>query len=181
MRLVRILLIMAILVPIISVAKTYKYVDKNGVVVITDDFESIPDDLKKKATIIDDEKAKETQPTSSGSVENKPNEGIEKKVDEEKELKKSLFDYIRDSVVKKVILLVVLVALFIFAGVLLKGTENRRVVRLIRFGILIIIGIILFQAYLDKAEQQYEELKSDVERLKAHSIKRVIKNDEILK
>ncbi|GAB4434402.1 MAG: hypothetical protein OHK0040_05400 [bacterium] len=177
-----IVIFLFVLFPLVIFAKTYRYVDKNGVVVFTDDYESIPDEFKKGVVIIKDDNDKETKPAvkTDTKSENNPLEA-DKKINSEKTLGDKLSYYFNDSLTQKLLAASLLLVVFIFAGRLLKGIENRRIVTLIRLGILIVMSLLLFQSYLEKAQSQYEELKADAERLKTKAIKRGIKADEIVR
>lgn len=177
-----IVLFLFVLFPMVIMAKTYKYVDNNGVVVFTDDYESIPVEFRKGVIVIKDDTDKETKPAVKMDTKSE-NTTLEtdKKINSENTFSDKLSYYFNDSLTQKLLVAFLLSILFIFAGRLLKGVENRRIVTLIRLGILIVMSLLLFQSYLEKAQSQYEELKADAERLKTKAIKRGIKADEIVR
>lgn len=167
----------------LCIADTYRYVDKNGVVVFTDDKESIPLEFRKNVTVIKDEEVKNKQLETKKDVAlpaNSNNQQQSKKQEEAstfyEKLKNLQFDNLQ-----KPIILVILSLIFIFAGYLLKGLNNRRIVTIIRLGIVIIISLLLFQTYLEKVNSQYEDLKADVNSLQKKAIKRDIKLEDITK
>ncbi len=165
-------------------AKTYKYVDKNGVVVFTDEYNSIPDEYKKSAVVVKEDSEKNTLPPAPARVDAAGRVYNPTSVPapmEETPFKEKVTKFFTDPFVHKLSVVFFLFLLFIFAGRLLKGFENKKIVTLLRFGIMVVIGVILFQSYLEKAEKQYEALKQDAEQLKMKAIKRGLKADEIVR
>lgn len=169
-----------IFVPFLLFAKTYKYVDKNGVIVFTDEYESIPEEFKKSAVVIKDDSEKTAQPVKVDDKKVNLPETV-KNINTEKTFLVKISDFLNGGVTQKFFISLILLIIFIFAGRFLKNIENKKLVVLIRFGSIVILGLLLFQSYLEKIESKYEELKTDAEKLRTKAVKRGIKADEIAK
>lgn len=164
-------------------AETYRYIDKNGVVVFTDDKESIPPEFRKNAVVIKDEQTN-TKITDTKAENKTTNVTKTQETTKQIENQSSFSRYLENlsfNQLQTPLLAAILIVLFIFAGYILKGINNRRVVTIIRVGIIIILCVLVTQLYLEKVQKQYEELKADVNALQKKAIKRDIKIEDVSK
>ncbi len=164
-------------------AETYKYIDKNGVVVFTDDKESIPPEFRKNVVVIKDEQPESKIPDTK--TENKTPHLTKSQEHVRQAEQKSLFSvYLKKLTLGEMytpLLAAVLIIVFVFAGYLLRGLNNSRIVTIIRGGIILILLVLVAQKYLEKVQKHYEDLKGDVDALQKKAIKREIKIDDVSK
>lgn len=164
-------------------AETYKYTDKNGVVVFTDDKESIPPEFRKNVVVIKDEHSDSKIPDTK--TENKTPHLTKSQEPVRQVEQKTLFsEYLEKLTLGELytpLLAAVLIIVFIFAGYLLRGLNNRRIVTIIRGGIILILLLLVSKMYLEKVQKHYEDLKGDVDVLQKKAIKREIQVDNVSK
>ncbi|MCX7991248.1 MAG: hypothetical protein N2999_04320 [Proteobacteria bacterium] len=147
-------------------ADTYKYIDKNGIVNFTNDIKDIPQEYKNKVEIIKEEKEFQKdikpvknlnqQPPNQETVINSKqrNLSIESIVNGEKNFWYELFISLFFAV------------FFIFAHRILFFIENKKIITLLRFAIVFIIGIYMFSKYANKQVETFLEAKKDINKIK---------------
>ena len=169
--------------PRFAAAQTFKYTDKNGVVNFTDDRESIPAEYRKSAVVVKDEAEKKPiEPVKIEAVPQPSAAAAPPATAAPQGAADRLLALVGDSALAtRAGIIAALVLIFIFAGWLLRSVENKRIITLVRCAVVLLVIVIAFQAYLEKAANQMHELKNQAEAFKKQAEKRGVKADQIPK
>ncbi len=164
-------------------AQIYRYVDKDGSVIITNDLNDIPLQHRSKVEIIKEEKSevkdiKPVSPPPKTSITQTEQKTTPSAISETKALLSEKSPY-RDFF--NIAVPISMAIIFIFAHKILFFIDNKRVIALARFALVILFLIYLFNKHLNRMADSYLEAKKDIKNIQKTIETKDLKIDQLTK
>ena len=147
-------------------ATFYKYVDKNGTVCFTDSRQSIPEEYRKKATKITDEKENVDKKSRDNQIkeDNECGPLTDKKPElfSKEKIKDALTTITNSNLFRPVVAITIFVSLFIVIGKIGRSLGHKQISSVLRIALTAGILVYLFHTHIEKMVNTFNLLKKDV-------------------
>lgn len=166
-------------------ATYYKYVDKNGTVCFTDSRQSIPEEYKRKATKITDEKENADKKSRDNQIKG-DNEGgslTDKKqgLSSEEKIKDTLTTIRNADSFRPAVAIAIFLFLFIAAGKIGRSLGHKQLSSVLRIALTVGILFFLFHTHVKKITDIFNSLKKDATDIAKRTEERNKKADDAAK